>query len=96
MFLGEPLAECSQRPLTGFFRTGCCETDVTDHGAHVVCVEVTAEFLSFSKQAGSDLAAPIPEFGFPGCAPAIAGVCAPRWREALEAGAPAKVVLAAT
>jgi uncharacterized protein (DUF2237 family) len=95
--LGEPLAECSQRPLTGFFRTGCCETDPTDHGAHVVCVEVTAEFLAFSKQAGNDLTTPIPEFGFSGLRPGDRWcVCAARWREALEAGAPAKVVLAAT
>ena len=24
--LGEPLAVCSLAPMTGFFRTGCCET----------------------------------------------------------------------
>jgi uncharacterized protein (DUF2237 family) len=48
--LGERLVECSSRPLTGFFRSGCCETDASDRGAHVVCVQVTAEFLAFSKR----------------------------------------------
>ncbi len=95
--LGEALAECSRRPLTGFFRTGCCETDASDRGAHVVCVEVTADFLAFSKQRGNDLTTPVPEFGFPGLRPGDRWcLCAARWREALEAGKAPKVILAAT
>ena len=85
--LGQPLAECSRRPLTGFFRNGCCETDASDRGAHVVCVQVTADFLAFSKQRGNDLTTPVRSSVFPGCNPATAGVCAPRagakrWRRA--------------
>jgi hypothetical protein len=40
---------CSSRPMTGFFRTGCCETGPEDVGAHVVCAEVTKEFLAFRR-----------------------------------------------
>ena len=95
--LGQRLSECSLRPLTGFFRSGCCETDVSDRGAHVVCVQVTAEFLAFSKQRGNDLSTPVPEFGFPGLQPGDRWcLCAARWREALEAGMAPRVVLAAT
>jgi uncharacterized protein (DUF2237 family) len=83
--------------LTGFFRSGCCETDARDLGAHVVCVQVTGEFLAFSKLRGNDLSTPVPEFGFPGLEPGDRWcVCAARWREALEAGMAPRVVLAAT
>jgi uncharacterized protein len=95
--LGQRLAECSFRPVTGFFRSGCCETDASDRGAHVVCVQVTAQFLAFSKQRGNDLSTPVPEFGFPGLQPGDRWcLCAARWREALEAGMAPRVVLAAT
>ena len=95
--LGERLVECSMRPLTGFFRSGCCETDASDLGDHVVCVRVTGEFLAFSKLRGNDLSTPVPEFGFPGLEPGDRWcVCAARWREALEAGMAPRVVLAAT
>ena len=30
--LGEDLEECSNDPLTGWFRDGCCNTDENDHG----------------------------------------------------------------
>jgi uncharacterized protein len=95
--LGEALVECSSRPMTGFFRTGCCETDASDRGAHTVCVQVTAEFLAFSKRAGNDLSTPQPDFGFPGLKPGDRWcLCAARWREALEAGMAPAVVLRAT
>jgi len=83
--------------MTGFFRSGCCETGPRDHGAHVVCVVTTAEFLAFSKARGNDLSTPVPEFDFPGLQPGDRWcLCAARWREALEADAAPKVVLAAT
>jgi hypothetical protein len=95
--LGGPLLVCSAKPLTGFFRDGCCNTGPMDLGSHTVCVVVTAEFLAFSARAGNDLSTPVPEFGFPGLK---AGdrwcLCAPRWQEAFEAGMAPKVVLAAT
>jgi uncharacterized protein (DUF2237 family) len=94
---GEPVATCSLSPLTGFFRDGCCHTGPEDVGVHTVCVEVTAEFLAFSKARGNDLSTPQPEFGFAGLAPGDRWcLCAARWQEALEAGCAPRVVLAAT
>jgi uncharacterized protein len=96
--LGEPLADCSQRPpTTGFYRDGCCNTGPEDGGSHTVCALMTAEFLAFSKRAGNDLSTPLPEYGFPGLKPGDRWcLCAPRWSEAFAAGAAPKVVLAAT
>lgn len=95
--LGEPLAACSEEPLTGFFRDGCCNTSPEDMGRHVVCVRVTADFLEFSKSRGNDLSTPMPEFGFPGLRPGDQWcLCAARWQEALEAGKAPRVVLQAT
>jgi uncharacterized protein (DUF2237 family) len=95
--LGEPLLPCSESPVTGFFRDGCCNTSKEDIGMHVVCVRVTREFLEFSRFRGNDLSTPMPEFGFPGLNPGDQWcLCAARWQEALEAGAAPRVVLQAT
>lgn len=95
--LGEPLEPCCLRPVTGFFRTGSCETGAEDIGAHTVCVQVTAEFLAFSKERGNDLSTPVPAFDFPGLRPGDRWcLCASRWREALEAGRAPRVLLRAT
>lgn len=75
---GEPLAECCTRPMTGFYRTGSCDTGPEDFGVHTVCAHVDAEFLAFSKAAGNDLSTPFPAAGFPGSSRAIAGACARR------------------
>ncbi len=84
--LGEPLKPCSEEPMTGFFRDGCCNTSPEDLGRHVVCVRVTADFLEFSKSRGNDLSTPAPEYGFPGLNPGDQWcLCAARWQEALEA-----------
>ncbi len=94
---GEPIATCSDRPVTGFYRTGCCHTGADDFGMHTVCVEVTAEFLAFSASRGNDLSTPMPDFGFPGLEPGDRWcLCASRWLEALEAGKAPRVCLAAT
>ena len=94
---GEPLKTCSERPLTGFYRSGCCHTGPEDLGLHTVCVEVTAEFLAFSKARGNDLSTPQPDFDFPGLEPGDRWcLCAARWREAFEAGHAPRVVLGAT
>jgi uncharacterized protein (DUF2237 family) len=94
---GEPLAACSDTPLTGFFRDGCCNTGPQDFGSHTVCAVMTADFLAFSKKAGNDLSTPVPEFDFPGLKPGDQWcLCAARWREALEADMAPKVKLAAT
>jgi len=95
--LGEELASCSENPLTGYFRDGCCNTEPADQGSHTVCVRVTAEFLEYSRGVGNDLTTPHEEFGFPGLRPGDQWcLCAARWQEALEAGAPPMVVLQAT
>ena len=95
--LGEPLKPCSEEPMTGFFRDGCCNTSPEDLGRHVVCVRVTADFLEFSKSRGNDLSTPVPEFGFPGLRPGDQWcLCAARWQEALDAGKAPRVVLQAT
>ena len=62
---GENLEECSNNPMTGWFRDGCCNTDENDHGVHTVCAKVTNEFLEWCKQDGNDLITPHPEYGFP-------------------------------
>lgn len=95
--LGGPLATCSREPLTGFFRDGCCNTDPSDLGAHLVCVQMTADFLMFSRAVGNDLSTPRPEFGFPGLAPGDRWcVCAARWRESMESGIAPPIFLEAT
>ena len=93
--LGQPLEPCSTQPMTGYFRNGCCETDDNDRGKHVVCAQMTAEFLEFSRGRGNDLSTPQP--GFPGLQPGDRWcLCAARWREAHRAGVAPPVFLAAT
>jgi uncharacterized protein len=95
--LGEPLVPCCTAPLTGFYRNGRCDTGPEDAGAHVVCAQVTAAFLEFSRGRGNDLTSPMPAAGFPGLSPGDRWcLCAARWREALAAGVPPRVILAAT
>ena len=99
--VGGTLLSCSEpsstRPVTGFYRDGCCATGPEDVGSHTVCSIMTADFLEFSKLAGNDLSTPRPEWGFPGLAPGDRWcVCADRWREAYDAGRAPTVVLGAT
>ncbi len=68
-----------------------------DVGTHVVCAEVTEEFLKFSKARGNDLTTPNPDYGFPGLKPGDRWcLCALRWKEALDADKAPPVVLEAT
>ena len=95
--LGEALESCCTDPMTGFYRNGHCETGPQDLGAHVVCAEVDADFLAFSKSRGNDLSTPRPEFGFAGLKPGDRWcLCAARWVEALQAGMAPPVKLTAT
>jgi len=95
--LGGDLIVCSSDPMTGFFRTGTCDTCGDDAGMHTVCAVMTADFLEFSKAAGNDLSTPRPEFEFPGLEPGDRWcLCLPRWIEALEAGSAPQLVLQAT
>jgi uncharacterized protein (DUF2237 family) len=95
--LGGVLEPCSYNPITGFYRDGCCTTGPEDTGSHTVCVEMTADFLALSKKQGNDLSTPRPEYGFAGLQPGDRWcLCAPRWQEALLAGAAPRVFLRAT
>jgi len=95
--LGGELVPCSLDPVTGFFRNGCCETGPHDVGMHTVCAVMTAEFLSYSKSVGNDLSTPRPDLGFAGLKPGDRWcLCAPRWKEALDAGAAPQLVLEST
>ena len=94
---GRPLELCSQDPLTGFFRNGCCDTDNHDRGLHTVCVILTDEFLKFSLEVGNDLSKPRPEFDFPGLKPGQKWcLCANRWLEAYEGGVAPPIITEST
>jgi uncharacterized protein (DUF2237 family) len=94
---GQPLKPCSTEPMTGFFRDGHCKTCYEDTGIHTVCVQMTAEFLEFSKSMGNDLSTPRAEFNFPGVKPGEKWcLCAGRWVEAYQNGVAPKVFLEAT
>jgi uncharacterized protein len=94
---GGDLLPCSTSPMTGFYRTGCCDTGPEDAGVHTVCAELTREFLDFSVARGNDLVTARPEHGFPGLQPGDRWcLCASRWAEALAAGVAPPVVLEAT
>ncbi|MBU3760138.1 MAG: DUF2237 domain-containing protein [Candidatus Omnitrophica bacterium] len=95
--LGGDLKACCASPMTGFYRDGFCHTGGEDRGVHVVCAEVTSEFLAFSKARGNDLTTPHPSYGFPGLKPGDRWcLCASRWQEAYEAGCAPRVDLEAT
>lgn len=95
--LGRELRVCCTSPMTGFYRNGRCETGAQDLGVHIVCAEVTADFLAFSKERGNDLTTPMPMYDFPGLKPGDCWcLCAARWREALEAGIAPPIILEAT
>jgi len=95
--LGGPLQICCTSPMTGFYRDGKCNTGAGDMGAHIVCAQVTAEFLAYTKAQGNDLSSPAPMYGFPGLKPGDCWcLCASRWQQALEDGVAPPVKLAAT
>ncbi len=95
--LGSKLEVCCTSPMTGFYRNGCCETGPQDTGTHVVCAQVTEEFLAYTKSQGNDLSTPVPMFDFPGLKPGDKWcLCASRWHEAWKTGMAPPVVLSAT
>jgi hypothetical protein len=94
---GETLITCGTSPMTGFYRTGCCETGPLDQATHTVCAVVTREFLEFSRNRGNDLISPRPEFGFSGLKPGDRWcLCASRWIEAYRAGVAPRIIPEAT
>lgn len=94
---GQKLQICSSKPLTGFYRNGCCDTGKEDLGTHTVCALMTSEFLEFSRARGNDLITPIVQCDFPGLKPGDKWcLCARRWLEAYQAGFAPQVYLEAT
>ena len=95
--LGAPLQTCSTDPMTGFYRTGCCDTGPDDRGQHLVCAIMTDEFLAFSKSCGNDLSTPQPHYQFAGLK---AGdqwcLCLERWKEAHKQGCAPQIKAGAT
>ena len=90
----EPLDECCSNPITGFYRDGFCHTDNLDRGIHVVCAEMSEEFLNFSKSRGNDLSTPRAEYNFPGLKSGDHWcICAERWKEAFDCGKAPKLFL---
>ena len=95
--LGEKLETCSQNPLTGWFRDGCCNTDEIDHGIHTVCARVTTKFLNWAKKAGYDLITPHEEFGFPGLKEGDNWcICAGTYAQSIDEGTACKIYLKRT
>lgn len=95
--LGTELQTCGTKPLTGFYRNGCCETGPEDSSLHLVCAVMSADFLRFSRMHGNDLSTPTPAMGFDGLKPGDRWcLCVERWREAFQAGAAPQVCLEAT
>ena len=91
---GDKIEACCHDPVTGYFRDGFCNTDEHDFGSHVVCAEITEDFLIFSKSKGNDLSTPRPEFNFPGLKEGDSWcLCAERWKEAYESGFAPKIYL---
>lgn len=94
---GSELTPCCMEPETGFYRDGYCRTGSEDEGMHIVCAEMTSEFLKFSRDRGNDLTTPNREIRFPGLKPGDRWcICVNRWSEAMEAGVAPWVDLEAT
>ena len=95
--LGGELVPCSMDPLTGYYRTGCCENRGDDPGHARRVLPGDGRVPGVLAAAGNDLSTPMPQYGFPGLRPGDQWcVCAARWAEALEAGVACPVVLEAT
>ena len=91
--LGSELLPCSTDPITGFYRDGFCKTYDNDIGEHIICTEVTQNFLIFSKNRGNDLITAVPEYNFNGLNPGDRWcLCADRWLEALNNDVAPKII----
>jgi hypothetical protein len=93
--LNEPIKICSLNPVTGYNRDGYCTNTEGDYGTHVVCAQVTDNFLDFTKNQGNNLITP--HNGFPGLKSGDKWcLCARRWEQARKAGVAPPVDLHAT
>ena len=86
---------CSIKPLTGYNRSGYCETDMFDMGSHLVCAKMNKKFLKYTKSMGNDLSTP--SSSFPGLKPGDKWcLCQDRWNESYNANVEPKVIKNAT
>ena len=92
---GETLQGCNDKPKPGF-SARLLQYQRHDTGSHTVCVEVTKDFLEFSRFRGNDLSTPQPQFNFPGLKPGDLVLCAARWLEAHQQGMAPRVFLKGT
>jgi uncharacterized protein (DUF2237 family) len=66
-------------------------------GTHLVCAQVTQEFLVYTKQKGNDLSTPKEKYNFPGLVPGDRWcLCVFRWYQAYKDGLAPPPVLDAT
>lgn len=94
---GEKLEACGGEPITGFYRDNMCNTCQQDSGSHTVCIDVTQDFLQFSRFKGNDLSTPVPEFDFKGLKPGDSWcLCASRWLEAEKSAMAPRIHLKST
>ncbi|MDF1864129.1 MAG: DUF2237 domain-containing protein [Saprospiraceae bacterium] len=95
--LGSALQVCSKEPLTGFLRDGSCNTNRNDGCRHVVCAEMTKDFLEYTKKSGNDLSSRNTKSNFPGLKEGdFWCLCVSRWMEASNDRVPPPVLLHAT
>ena len=92
---GEELQVCSKKPMTGWQRDGYCNYEPSDGGNHLVCAEMTDEFLEFTKAQGNDLSTP--NDSFPGLKKGDRWcLCAARMEEAIRHKKQPKMIEEAT
>ena len=83
--LNKPIKICSINPVTGYNRDGYCTNIEGDYGTHVVCSQMTDNFLRFTKKKGNNLITS--SNSFPGLKSGDKWcLCAQRWKEAQKAG----------
>ena len=81
--------------MTGWTRTGKCESWSSDQGTHLICAKVNDDFLEYTKAKGNDLSTP--RSYFPGLKSGNHWcLCVFRWLQAKRDGHAPKVVLEAT
>jgi len=94
---GGRLEPCSFDPMTGFTRSGYCEFLPNDRGRHLVCAEVSQDFLSYTKKQGNDLRSANLRYGFKGLVPGDRWcLCSSRVQEAMRAGIELTIINEAT
>lgn len=94
---GRSLEICCEEPVTGFYRDGYCRVKTNRYTSHIVCAEMTDQFLKFSKSRGNDLTQAIPNSSFHGLKEGdLWCLDIHRWLEAKDAGVAPLLYLNAT